>query len=110
MTVTSYLQFALALVFVLALIGVAALLARRFGLGHAPRPTGRRRRLAVEEILPLDGKRRLVLIRRDAVEHLLVLGPSSEMLVERGIAHGGAFGAALREQVAAAPFGESQPR
>ena len=51
----SYVQFALALLFVLALIGAAAIVARRFGLGHAARPAGRRRRLSVEEVLPLDG-------------------------------------------------------
>lgn len=101
MTVTSYLQFVLALLFVLALIGTAALLARRLGLGHAPRHPGRKRRLSIEEMLPLDGKRRLLLIRRDAVEHLVLLGPSSEIVVEGGIAREGAFAAAMREQASA---------
>jgi flagellar protein FliO/FliZ len=101
MTVTDYLQFVFALLFVLALIGVATLLARRFGLGHAPRPTSRKRRLAIEEILPLDGKRRLVLIRRDAVEHLVLLGANSEIVVERGITRKDAFRTALRKQVIA---------
>ena len=40
MTATSYVQFVLALLFVLALIGVAAIVARRLGLGHAARPAG----------------------------------------------------------------------
>ena len=106
MTVTSYLQFVLALLFVLALVGTAALLARRFGLGHAPRHPGRKRRLAIEEMLPLDGKRRLLLIRRDAVEHLVLLGPSSEIVVEGGIARDGPFAAAMREQASAIPAKE----
>jgi flagellar protein FliO/FliZ len=106
MTLTSYLQFALALLFVLALIGAVALVARRLGLGHAARPAGRRRRLSVEEVLPLDGKRRLVLLRRDSVEHLVILGPSSETVVERGIAQDSAFGAALREQAGVPPRAE----
>jgi flagellar protein FliO/FliZ len=100
MTTTSYLQFAAALIFVLALIGVAAFAARRLGLGHAALPTGRRRRLAIVEVLPLDGRRRLVLLRRDAVEHLVILGPSSETVVESVIAPPIAFAAAVREQTA----------
>jgi flagellar protein FliO/FliZ len=109
MTGPDYLQFVVALLFVLALIGVATLLARRFGLGHAPRPTSRERRLAVEEILSLDGKRRLVLIRRDRVEHLVLLGASSEIVVERGIARKDAFEAMLHEQaIVTSHPGESQ--
>lgn len=107
MTLTSYVQFVFALLFVLALIGVAAIVARRLGLGHAARPAGRRRRLSVEEVLPLDGKRRLVLLRRDAIEHLVILGPSSETVIERGITRDSTFGAALREQAGAPPYAET---
>ena len=82
----TYLQFAAALVFVLALIGLVTVLARRFGLGgHTPTRRGRRR-LALVEVIPLDAKRRLALVRRDDVEHLLVLGPTGEQMVETGIA------------------------
>ena len=82
----TYLRFVLALVFVLALIGLAAWLARRFGLaGAAALPRGRRRRLAVVESLAVDGKRRLVLVRRDGVEHLILLGTGPDMVVEAGI-------------------------
>lgn len=88
MDLTEYLRFALALVFVLALIGVLAALARRAGFGFpvkALRPVGSRR-LSVVEVTPLDGRRRLVLIRRDNVEHLLLLSPNSELVIERDIA------------------------
>lgn len=82
-----YMQFVLALVFVLALIGVLAVLARRFGLGYAtPAKGSRRRRLSVSEIVPLDAKRKLVLLRRDSIEHLVILGPTSETVVETAIA------------------------
>jgi flagellar protein FliO/FliZ len=85
-----YMQFVLALVFVLALIGVLAILARRFGFGYGTPakggPRGRRRRLSVSEIVPLDAKRKLVLLRRDSVEHLVILGPTSETVVETAIA------------------------
>jgi flagellar protein FliO/FliZ len=108
MTATSYVQFVLALVFVLALIGVAAIVARRLGLGHAAGAAGRRRRLSVEEVLPLDGKRRLVLLRRDAIEHLVILGPGSETVVERGIAGSSTFAVALREQADVASDAEAR--
>ena len=86
MDLTSYLQFALALVFVLALIGLLAVGARRLGL--APRVTAARgrRRLAIVEVLAVDAKRRLVLVRRDATEHLILLGASHDAVVEAGIA------------------------
>ena len=82
----TYLRFVLALVFVLALIGLVAWLARRFGLaGAVALPRGRRRRLSVTESLAVDGKRRLVLVRRDDVEHLILLGTGPDILVETGI-------------------------
>lgn len=84
MTLSAYLNFALALVFVLSLIGGIALVARRFGIGHAVKG-GRSRRLALVEVLALDPKRRVVLIRRDHVEHLLLIGPNGAQVVERGL-------------------------
>jgi len=87
---TDYLRFALVLIFVLGLIGLLAALARRAGLGFPAKaisPAGQRR-LSIVEVTPLDGRRRLVLIRRDDVEHLLVLSPNSEMVIETGIGAG----------------------
>lgn len=85
MSAVDYSQFILSLLFVLGLIGVAAFLARRFGLAQTTRPASGRRRLAAVETLALDGKRRLLLVRRDDVEHLVILGPSTETVVERNI-------------------------
>lgn len=82
-----YLRFALALIFVLGLIGVLAIVAKRFGM--APRiskglgPSGKR--LQIVDVTTVDAKRRLVLVRRDDVEHLLLLGATSETVVETGI-------------------------
>ena len=87
MDMDGYFRFFLALIFVLGLIGVLAVLARRAGLGFpvgATRPSGQRR-LQVVEVAPIDGRRRLVLVRRDDVEHLLLLGPTTELVVETGI-------------------------
>lgn len=86
MEFTVYLRFIVALIFVLALIGLLAWLAKRFGPGGRAAPTvGRNRRLAIVETRPIDGRRRLVLIRRDDVEHLLVLGAGGEVVIETGI-------------------------
>ncbi|MFO1153850.1 MAG: flagellar biosynthetic protein FliO [Rhodospirillales bacterium] len=83
MSLATYLQFALALVFVVALIGGLAVVARRFGLGGVA-PAGKARRLAIVEVLAVDNRRRLVLIRRDHSEHLVLLGPSGDTVIETG--------------------------
>ena len=81
MDLADYLRFALALLFVLGLIGLLAWLVRRYRPGGGLRPDGRRR-LAMLETLPLDARRRLVLVRRDDVLHLLLLGEDGNRLIE----------------------------
>lgn len=43
-------------------------------------------RLSVQEVRVIDTKRRLILIRRDQCEHLIMLGHDGDMLIERDIA------------------------
>lgn len=81
------LWFFIAFVIVLALIGVAAWLVRRFGgnsLGSGA-SRGRMPRLAVIDAAAVDGRRRLVLVRRDNVEHLLMIGGPADLVVEPNI-------------------------
>jgi len=81
------LTFFFAFVIVLALIGLAAWLVRRFAgnrLGTAA-SRGRLPRLAVVDAAAVDGRRRLVLVRRDNVEHLLMIGGPSDIVVEPNI-------------------------
>ncbi len=88
MDLTEYLKFVAVLAFVIALIGGFAWLVARSGLlptAVMKRKAGETPRLTVKEVLPLDAKRRLVLIQRDDVEHLLLLGQDGENVVERGI-------------------------
>ncbi len=47
---------------------------------------GRNRRLSVVDTLALDPKRQLVIVRRDNVEHLLLVGGPQDIVVEGGIA------------------------
>lgn len=84
MDLIDYGRFLAALVFVLGLIALVAWLARRFRLGPGGAP-GAARRLAVLETLPLDARRKLVLIRRDDTEHLLLLGTDGNRLIEGAV-------------------------
>ena len=59
------------------LLAFAALRALRATVGTAR--TGARRRLAVQEVLPLDPKRRLVLVRCDGRDLLLLTGGAGEV-------------------------------
>ncbi len=90
MDTDAYLRFALALVLVVGLIALLAWLVRRFGLAQRLAPgsgTPRRfRRLGVVEVCAVDGRRRLILIKRDGIEHLIMLsGTGGGFVVERGI-------------------------
>src|SRR6187399_3343854 len=79
--------FIFAFIAVLALIGVAAWLVRRFATNRLGTNTNRGRmpRLAVIDAAAVDGRRRLVLVRRDNVEHLLMIGGPSDIVVEQNI-------------------------
>jgi hypothetical protein len=81
------LTFILAFVAVLALIGALAWLVRRFAGNRLGANTNRGRmpRLAVIDAAAVDGRRRLVLVRRDNVEHLLMIGGPTDIVVEPNI-------------------------
>jgi flagellar protein FliO/FliZ len=79
----NYLRVILALGLVLALLGAFGLLLRRFGPHGGGRRSGRRLRLV--ETLVLDPRRRLALIERDGVQHLLLLGNGHDQVIETGI-------------------------
>jgi flagellar protein FliO/FliZ len=80
-----YWRFVGALFVVVALIFAVAWIAKRLGLGGRLATPRGKRRLTVQEVLALDGKRRLVLLKRDGVEHLLLLGLNDDVVVETGI-------------------------
>jgi flagellar protein FliO/FliZ len=77
----------IAVVVVLILLALAFWLVRRFGGGRLGGGTtrGRQPRLAVIDQATVDGRRRLVLIRRDNVEHLLIIGGPTDVVVEQNI-------------------------
>ena len=68
---------------------------------------GRKHRLAVLDATAIDNRRRLVLVRRDDVEHLLLIGGNNDIVVETGFAAGtedeGTLAAGKSGPAAAAP-------
>src|SRR5437660_2065545 len=84
---SSTITFFFAFVAVLALIGGAAWLVRRFANNRLGANTARGRmpRLAVIDAAAVDGRRRLVLVRRDNIEHLIMIGGPSDVVVETNI-------------------------
>jgi flagellar protein FliO/FliZ len=86
--------FAAALLAVLALIMAIAWVLRRF-FGGTERagsavPRRRDRRLGVVEAAQVGPRHRLLLVRRDDREHLLLIGGTTELVVETDISHPGA--------------------
>lgn len=79
-------KFMAAFAFVIGLMLLMSWGMKKAGLsGTSLLPGGAKRRLRVVEYLPLDHRRKLVLVRCDDKEHLIVLGPTSETVVERNI-------------------------
>jgi flagellar protein FliO/FliZ len=80
-------RFFLAFLIVLGLIGVTAWAVRRFGVGRLRGTAlrGRQPRLAVIDYATVDARRRLILVRRDNVEHLLIIGGPTDVVVESTI-------------------------
>ena len=83
MELQPYFKFLAATLIVLGLIALATFVIRRFGLlpGVVPIKPRHLRRLRIEEALPLDPRRRLLLLRHDDQEHLLLLGSGSDLLI-----------------------------
>ena len=70
---------------VLGLLGGALWAVRRFDLrlpGHASGARGTIGRVQLVEKIALDTRRAVILIRRDSVEHLLLVGPEGTVVVE----------------------------
>lgn len=76
------LKFTATLGFVLSLIGGCAFLANRFNLlSNLGRRAGDSR-LSIRESLTLDAKHRLMIVASGDREHVLLLGPSGDLVVE----------------------------
>lgn len=106
-TVKFILLFAAIIIGVLALIFVAR---RLLGGTFVSGGRGRHLRLAVMDATPVDSRRRLVLVRRDDVEHLILIGGPTDVVVEQNIRIDGPREAkAAPPAVATAPAMPSPP-
>ena len=74
-----------AFIAVLGLIGLCALAAKKAGLVAASGGFSKKRRLALVETLALDPKRRVAIIKCDGAEHLIVLGATSETVIDKNL-------------------------
>lgn len=86
---TSIATYVGAFIFVIALIGIGAWILKgmmaKSGNKAGGFLRGRTRRLGVVEAANVDGRRKLILIRRDDVEHLIMTGGPVDVVVETGI-------------------------
>src|ERR1700733_8870588 len=84
MELADVLRYFGALLLVLAMVVGAGLLARRFGVPGVTKAASVKR-LAVVETLMVGPRQRLIILRRDDVEHLVLSGPDGASIIESGI-------------------------
>lgn len=77
--------FLAALLFVLALMGGLALILKKLGVAGPTIVAPSKRRLKVIENMAIDARRRVVLIKRDDKEHLILLGHNNDVVIEQNI-------------------------
>ncbi len=68
---------------VVVLIFIVAMIAKRLGL-HT-RLAGLQspeKRLQIIDAMPIDARRRLIIVRRDTREHLILIGMQEDLLIE----------------------------
>ena len=89
MTQSNWLVLIAATLFVVALVALAVWAFKAFVFGGGRGSSGllrqRDRRLGVVETAVVDARRKLLLVRRDDVEHLIMIGGPVDMLIETGI-------------------------
>ncbi len=72
-------------VFVIALMYLFSWILKRTGVANNLAAARSESRLKIVEFLPVDHGRKLMIIKRDDKEHLLLLGANSETVIETDI-------------------------
>ncbi len=87
METVDYSRFVLAFIFVLGLIGLFYVVLKRYGNSYKIYKANENtsNRLDVIEARYIDARRKLMLVRRDNVEHLILLAEGRETVIETGI-------------------------
>ena len=83
MLATEILRIVLGLAAVIGMIGLAAYGAQRAGFRAMTGVAGRKRRLSVKELLPIDPRRKLAIVKCDDTEYLIIFGPNGETVVDK---------------------------
>src|SRR5215207_1685173 len=83
-------NYLVAFVVIFAVLALAALAIRRFTSGRLAmtgqdRGRARQPRLGIIDVYDLDRQRQLILLRRDNVEHLLLIGGPNDVVIETNI-------------------------
>ena len=83
MEISHYIRSGLALAIVISLIFLIFALLRKFNFGRfAGAAPGAKRRLSLQDMLILDDKRRIVIVKCDSKEHVILLSQGCDLLID----------------------------
>lgn len=83
MEITYYVRAFAALLFVMALIGLMALVLKKYRERHPWYGNkGATTQLSIQEVLPVDAKRKVIRIRSGEKEHVLLVGGNNDLLID----------------------------
>ena len=85
MEAIDFIRIFFALATVLGLIGLTALVARRSGVGSSGLSINSHRRLSVSEAKTVDAQHRLIIVKCDDKEHLILLGKSGDTVIQANL-------------------------
>lgn len=107
--ITQAVAVILALAVVLLLFGLFIFILKRLMGASAPQSRNRQPRIAIMDSATVDTRRRLLLIRRDNIEHLILVGGPSDVVVEQNIIRNTPLTQARTGHHAPAPSGMAMP-
>lgn len=84
----TFIEFFIAILVVLALLAVFVWVLRRVTGSRFTGGRNRQPRLSIMDATAIDQRRRIILIRRDNVEHLILVGGPTDVVVEQNIVRG----------------------
>jgi flagellar protein FliO/FliZ len=80
-----YLNSFLALIFVLGIILFLAWLVKKFDIYNNQNNNDSKNRISILQSIRIDPKRRIMLIKRDGIEHLIMVGGQTDIVIEKNI-------------------------
>ncbi|TYC65050.1 hypothetical protein FMN63_21690 [Stappia sp. BW2] len=107
--ITQAIAVILALAVVLLLFGLFIFILKRLMGANAPQSRNRQPRIAIMDSATVDARRRLLLVRRDNIEHLILVGGPSDVVVEQNIVRNTPLPQARTGHHAPAPSGMAMP-